>query len=283
MKIPCKIRILLLLPALLAVFNPVWAESGKMTTEQRLVRLERMMRNQNLADLVYQMQQLKQEIQRLNGELELQKHAMDAMNKRQRDLYLDIDQRLSRMQPETGGSVSMTSPPGSAATVMSPGMATPSVRAPVETVTAPTAQSSATAATAPVSPPDPKREAEAYQKAFNLLKQGRYSESINAFRGFLQDYPGGSYEDNAQYWMGEASYVNRDFDTALEDFSKVLINYPKSSKVPGAMLKMGYIFYEKQAWDKAKEVLQRLQNDYPGSTEARLSEKRLQRIAKEGH
>ncbi|MBA1331287.1 hypothetical protein QQ73_09025, partial [Candidatus Endoriftia persephone str. Guaymas] len=43
-------------------------------------------------------QQLQQEIQQMRGEMELQKHAMDALNKRQRDLYLDIDQRLSRMQ-----------------------------------------------------------------------------------------------------------------------------------------------------------------------------------------
>ena len=79
----------------------------------------------------------------------------------------------------------------------------------------------------------------------------------------------------AKYWLAEASYVNRDFDTALKDFARVIAEHPNSPKVPGAMLKMGYIFYEQQAWDKAREVLQRLQTGYPGSTEARLGEKRL--------
>ncbi len=275
MKIPRKTWTALALLGLLVMANPLWAENPKMTTEQRLDRLERMQRNQNMADLVYQVQQLKQEVQRLNGELELQKHAMDAMNRRQRDLYLDIDQRLSRMQP--GAAATATMPP-----VAAPTPAASSMQAPQPGTAAPTPAPVAAAA-APTAPPDPKKEAEAYQSAFNLLKQGRYPESIKAFSAFLKNYPGGSYEDNAQYWLAEASYVNRDFDTALQDFSKVLINYPKSSKVPGAMLKMGYIFYEKKAWDKAREVLQRLQNDYPGSTEARLGQKRLQRLDKEGY
>ncbi len=277
MKIPTPFRSALVLAVLAAVSNPSWAENGKLTTEQRLERLERVMRNQNMADLVYQVQQLQQEVQRLNGELELQKHAMDAMSKRQRDLYLDIDQRLGRMQPGSGAAMpaptAVTPPP----VLSAPPAAAPPVAAPM---VAPPPTPTATAA---VAPPDPKKEAEAYQGAFNLLKQGRYPESITAFRAFLQDYPGGSYEDNAKYWLAEASYVNRDFDTALQDFSRVLIDHPKSAKVPGAMLKMGYIFYEQQAWDKAREVLTRLQNDYPGSTEARLGEKRLTRMEKEGH
>ncbi len=273
MKIPSKLWIALTFTLLLAGSNPLWA-AEKLSVEQRLDRLERMLRNQNMADLVYQVQQLKQEVQRLNGELELQKHAMDAMNKRQRDLYLDIDQRLSRMQPGAAPAAA-PAPTGIAPPVSPPPQAQP--------VAPSTAQQAPTPAPVAVSPPDPKKEAEAYQRAFNLLKQGRYKPSIDAFRTFLKQYPGGNYEDNAQYWLAEASYVNRDFDTALEDFSKVLINHPKSAKVPGAMLKMGYIFYEKKAWDKAKEVLNRLQQDYPGSTEARLGEKRLQRIAKEGN
>jgi len=272
MKIPNSKQIAFGLIGLVLSTAAVCADNGNLTTEQRLERLERQVRSQNMADVVYQMQLLKQEVQRLNGELELQKHAMDAMNKRQRDLYLDIDQRLSRLQPGgTGTAAGM--PPAMPVAPVSPAPQPSAAPAPaMAAVPAPSA-----------TPPDPKKEAEAYQSAFNLLKQGRYNESIKAFKQFLADYSGGSYEDNAQYWLAEASYVNRDFDTALSDFNKVLTNHPQSSKVPGAMLKMGYIYYEQQAWGKARDVLQRLQNEYPGSTEARLGEKRLERMTKEGH
>ncbi len=284
MMTPRKTWTALTLLGLLAGSAPLWAENAKLTVEQRLERLERLTRNQNMADMVYQLQQLQQEVQRLNGELELQKHAMDAMNKRQRDLYLDIDQRLSRLQPGAAPAplsapAPMTAPPAPAPQPATAPVAAPSAQTPTPEVQAPGAAASSPA----VAPPDPKLEAEAYQEAFNLLKQGRYPESIKAFRAFLGDYAGGSYEDNAKYWLAEASYVNRDFDTALKDFARVIAEHPNSAKVPGAMLKMGYIFYEQQAWDKAREVLQRLQSDFPGSTEARLGEKRLERMDKEGH
>jgi len=241
------------------------------TLEQRLQRLERILKNQSLADIVLKLQQLQQEVQQLRGEVELQNHTMDALNTRQRDLYLDIDQRLSRLQPGTASApasvpVAPTLPVTPAAVSEKPPVSPP---APAKTQATP--------------PPDPKQEAAAYQKAFNLLKQGRYKESITSFRTFLKKYPGGNYEDNAQYWLGEASYVNRDFDTALNEFSKVVEGYPQSTKVPGALLKSGYIYYEKRDWAKAREMFMRLNQEHPGGTEARLAAKRLERMDKEGH
>ena len=256
------------------------AERGQTgaSVEQRIERLERILRNQSLSDIVLQLQQLQQEVQQLRGELELQSHTLDALNKRQRELYLDIDQRLSNLRPMPGAPVapeSATVPSGQPETGASAAEYAPAGAMVVE----PSRQTGP----APVVPPDPKKEADAYQHAFNLLKQGRYKESIGAFRDFLSRYPGGTYEDNAQYWLGEASYVDRDFDTALVEFSRVVENYPASSKVPGAMLKSGYIHYEKRNWAQARELFKRLQQSYAGSTEARLAGKRLQRMEKEGH
>ena len=251
----------------------VMAADNGQTLEQRLQRIERMLQNQSLADLVLQLQQLQREVQQLRGDVELQKHTMDAMSRRQRDLYLDIDQRLSRFQP----GAAMTPPPVADRPPMveqTPPPAQPTSVQPTPMATAPAA--------AAITPPDPKKEEMVYQEAFNLLKQGRYPESITAFTAFLRDYPGGSYEDNAQYWLAEASYVNRDFDTALVEFAKVREKYARSPKVPGAMLKMGYIYYEKQNWTEAKSILRELQLNYPSTTEARLAEKRIQRLAKEG-
>ncbi|MDJ0807769.1 MAG: tol-pal system protein YbgF [Gammaproteobacteria bacterium] len=257
-----------------AVLSAAEKTSGKLTVEQRLQRLERILRNQSLADIVLQLQQLQQEVQQLRGEVELQNHTMDALNKRQRDLYLDIDQRLSNLRSVPATPAQITEPPAVPTPEPSGAPAGP-IPAPIQT---PTGERPAV-----VSPPDPKQEADAYQFAFNLLKQGRYPESIGSFRDFLAKYPGGSYEDNAQYWLGEASYVSRDFDTALVEFNKVLEHYPTSPKVPGALLKSGYIHYEKRNWSEARELFNRLKQEFAGSTEARLAGKRLQRMDKEGH
>jgi tol-pal system protein YbgF len=256
------------------------AKESKLTMEQRMQRIERILQNQSLADLVLQVQQLRQEVRQLRGDLEEQRHNVDAMGKRQRDLYLDIDQRLSRFQPGGGPAPSyQTTMPA----VIPPSAAPTDQTASISSEPPPGPRMPATAAVPAVTPPDPQKEAQAYQGAFNLLKQGRYGESINAFSRFLKDYPGGEYEDNAQYWLAEASYVNRDFETALREFIKIPESYPTSPKIPGAMLKMGYIYHEQKKWSESRSILNELINNHPASTEARLAQKRLQRLTKEGH
>lgn len=166
----------------------------------------------------------------------------------------------------------------------------PVTDAAVESATAPApADSSANAGdgTAPqpalAAPIDTVAEERDYKQAFNLLMQRRYSEARTAFQAFLARYGTGSYADNAQYWLAEASYVTRDFDVALEAFQKVINEYPNSSKVPDALLKSSFIHYEKQQWSEAREILQRLVTLHPNSTASRLATQRLDRMQSEGH
>ncbi len=274
-----KLSLALVMSVALMSAHAVSAEKKPVPSlEQRLERLERILRNQSLADIILQLQQLQQEVQQLRGEVELQKHSMDAMSRRQRDLYLDIDQRLSRMSLSTA----VSSGPAPVVDLTGSGAVAAKQSVPTAEKTSGAKPTAAVAVTPKVSI-DSKKESAAYQKAFNLLKQGRYKESIVAFRSFLKKFAGGSYEDNAQYWLGEASYVSRDFDTALSEFTKVIEHYPDSAKVPGAMLKSGYIHYEKRAWTTARDLFERLKKQYSGTTEARLAANRLDRMFKEGH
>lgn len=242
------------------------------TTEQRLMRLERILQNQSLSDLVLQIQRLQQEVRQLRGDLEVQTHALEDLKRRQRELYLDLDSRIGQQQlpvaPDTAAPVNGQSAPAPVVDRSSPSTQTPPPPPPPAVVTR--------------APGDPAKEQAEYRKAFDLLQAGNYTESAQAFRGFLAAYPNGAYTDNAQYWLGEASYVTRDFDTAMQDFDKVLKQHPDSTKVPGAMLKIGYIQYERRSWKQARTMLKRLIEQYPSSTEARLAKQRLDRMRKEG-
>ncbi len=229
--------------------------------EQRLERLERILQNQSLSDIVLQLQRMQREVQQLRGELEVQRHELNALEGRQRELYLDLDRRLG--QPaSTAPEAPPTTPPAGPADA--PPVAAPDV--PPQTA----------------APGDPAREEAAYQRAFKLLQQGDYPAALTAFRAFVADYPGGSLTDNAQYWLGETSYVTRDFDTAMKEFALVLERFPNSAKVPGSLLKMGYIHYEKRQWREAKDILGQIVREYPSTTEAKLAQSRLDRIRSEG-
>ena len=126
-------------------------------------------------------------------------------------------------------------------------------------------------------------EKAAYQAAFDTLKEGRYKKAKTELKTFLDRYPNSSFAGNAQYWLGEAHYVTRNFEQGIVEFQKVLQKYPSSNKVPDAMLKLGYTFYELKQFEQAKATLTLLRERFDKSTAARLAGKRLDRIRKEGH
>ena len=125
----------------------------------------------------------------------------------------------------------------------------------------------------------PERIQADYQNAFNLLKQSRYERSIIAFRDFLASYPDSEYADNAQFWLGEAFYVNRFFEQALLEYNVLLQNYPDSPKLAQAQLKAGFCQLELGQIEPAKQQLEDLVQHYPGTTAARLAQDRLKKIA----
>jgi tol-pal system protein YbgF len=124
---------------------------------------------------------------------------------------------------------------------------------------------------------------DAYSKAFALLKEGQYKQSIQAFEKFKTSYPNSKYADNAQYWLGEASYVSRDYKKALTEFQQLIAQYPASSKISGAHLKVGYVYFELKNWSAARDALQQTVKLYPGTSVAKKANERLQRMKREGH
>jgi len=80
------------------------------------------------------------------------------------------------------------------------------------------------------------------------------------------------------YWLGEASYVNRDFKRAEHEFNQVLVQFPSHSKAKDAMLKIGFIQHENKKVKQAQQTLTNVVKSYPGTTVARLAEQRLEKM-----
>jgi len=262
--------------ALLAVSAGASAASNS-ELDARLQQLERKLESRSLVDMLEQVTALQREVQQLRGDVEVQNHTLESLQKRQRDLYLDIDRRIHRLEAggvETASAVSAT-PAAGAGT----GAAVAGSAAVAGTTTAGSSAAPAPAVTSSLSPAEQRK---AYDQALDLLKEGRYTEASTAFAGFLKTYPDSSYADNAQYWLGEVYYVTRQFQPALTEFGKVLDAYSGSAKSADAMLKIGYIQYELKDWTKARAMLTRVVKEHPDSTSARLAQERLDRMQREG-
>jgi len=227
--------------------------------EQRVQRLEKLVEGQGLVDMYLRLETLQQEVQQLRGEVEVQTNTIEGLKQRQRDLYLDIDRRLRQLE---SGAVAK---PPVASTPATPGSTT--------TKTKPVA----------ATPANPAAAEDAYRAAFKLLKEGRYTPATSRFKDFLKKYPDNGYADNAQYWLGEISYVTRAFKQAITEFDKVLKNYPDSTKQADAILKQAYCYYELKDYTKARELLTAVVTRFPHSTAANLAEKRRKRMTTEGH
>jgi len=246
---------------LLIAGNVVAADNSltNLSDQQRIMRLERLMSSDVLRQQTQTIQLLREEISALREQTEQQAYELESMKQRQRNLYLDMDRRINNAEAggRNSGSVAAPVPP--------PGASTSIATIPIVTATG------------------DKDGQEAYAKAFALLKEGRYEPSIQAFESFKASYPDSKYADNAQYWLGEANYVSRDYKKALTAFQQLVAQYPESSKNSGARLKIGYVYFELKNWSAARDALQQVITLYPDTSVAKKANERIQRMKREGH
>jgi tol-pal system protein YbgF len=261
------------------------------SVKQQLDKVERKIDNRTMIEMLQRIEELSNELSQLNGGLEQKSHDLAGLKKRQRELYIDTDRRLrdleSRTTQQSTASIEIPTLPdvgtppidiavsGDLTQTVDPVPEPPPL--PVQDKTSITnTEDFATNVTS-------SEEQKAYQSAFDTLKEGRYEKAKAELKTFLQNHPTSSFAGNAQYWLGEAHYVTREFKQAIDEFKNVLSNYPTSLKIPDAMLKLGYTYYELKQFDQAKLLLQDLRKRFTKSTAFRLAGKRLERISKEGN
>src|SRR6185436_17668864 len=193
--------------------------------EARIARLEEMIRNIGVVELVRQLEQINAELARLRGQIEVLGNENQQIQKRQRDFYLDLDSRLKRLEgtPAAGAATPPATDAGAAPPAASP------------------------AAAPPARPPNREeqaREMREYDSASNLFRRNDFASAIDAFRAFLKNFPQSALAPNAEYWIG-ISYANlKDYRNALATQEQLLARYPQSSKAPDALLAIAAVHAE---------------------------------------
>ena len=228
--------------------------------------------SQFLYELLNRIERLEQELRQLRGDLEIYRYRQEDQTRRIESLeqYLRAPggQEAGALAPppipEPRESVSPSGPPPVVVVPPSypgqPPVSEPPTRLPER----------------PAGAAAPADERGAYEAAFGLLREGRYQQAIDAFQDFLYSYPSSNLGDDAQYWLGEAYYINRDFDKAKAALLAVGTNYPQSDKLPDTLLRLGFVYEELGDRGRAREVWQRLVQSYPDSQAAGVAQRRLQ-------
>jgi tol-pal system protein YbgF len=197
-----------------------------------------------LMQIATQVENLSNEMAKMRGQLEVLGNQAEVADRRQKDLYLDIDTRLRKLEQAREGAA-----PGPAA------------------------------ATAPDTDASPA-EMRAYQAALDQFKLQNYPMAVSAMQGFLVTYPSSKLAPNAQYWVGMAYSGQRDYKQAIAAQRKLLATWPDSDKAPDAMLSIASAQETMGDRKAAQKTLEELVAKYPKSSAASSAKQRIAAFSK---
>lgn len=266
--------------------------------EARIAKMEQVLNNQGLIDLYSKVETLGIELNKLNGQIETLNNENSLLQKRQKDFYIDLDNRLRSI--EESGAKPVT--PSSTGKDSRRSQIESSPEESVTTISALSPNSSSIDETeegASIDLPEPSTpssnainkpitaneliaptavENDAYKQAYGMFKNGDYINAIKQFENFLIDYPNSSLAPGAAYWIGNARYALRDYQLAIEAQRKLISTYPNSLKTPDAFLNIASSQQELGDRKASQHTLKDLIAKFPQSDAAKKAKQRLAHI-----
>jgi tol-pal system protein YbgF len=215
-------------------------EANQRSLDERMTKIEGAATDRSaLIDLSNQLQGMRDDMARMRGQVEVLANQLETADKRQKDLYLDIDTRLRKLEQRGESGAAADTKPAAAEAEASPA------------------------------------ETRAYQAALDQFKLGNYALAVSAMQGFMVTYPNSPLAPNAQYWIGMAHSGQRDYKGAIAAQRKLLAAWPDNPKAPDAMLSIASAQETMGAKGEAQKTLQELIARYPGSSASVSARQRL--------
>jgi tol-pal system protein YbgF len=194
------------------------------------------------------------QVQGLSDNLEEIKSRIGKLNQQLVDLQnsvQSIDARLSGGTPSTPGGAPAVNPGGNSGAGPGPGSASAS----------------------PAGPP-PSADT-LYSNGLRDLTSGKYDLARGEFDDYLKYYGDTDLASNAQYWLGEIAYAQKDYQGAVTQYDKVINNFPKSFKIQSAHFKKGLALLELGQKNAGVKELREVVKRYPGTEEERRARAKL--------
>ena len=267
------------------------------TLDARMTTLEQQSKQLGF-DLLRDLEGIKSDIAKIRGQIEVLTYELNEQQKRQRDLYVDLDTRMRKL--ETTAAAVPAAPAGAPAAAADPTLAAP----PNASASVPSAAAAPggglgsgpgavpggpTVAPAPGTPssgtvagpgPAPRTvdavaEQRAYDAALDQFKRGDYGGAIASFNAFVRTYPRSPLASSAQYWVGNAQYARRDYRGAITTQRQLLQQFPDSTKAPDALLNIASAQSDLNESTAARRTLEDLIARYPQSEAAGKARQRL--------
>jgi tol-pal system protein YbgF len=189
------------------------------------------------------------QVQGLSDNLEEIKSRIGKLNQQ----LVDLQNSVQSIDARLSGGAPSTAPPSST---------------PVPSGSAPSP-----AASVPSGPP-PSADT-LYSNGLRDITSGKYDLARSEFQDYLKYYGDTDLASNAQFYLGEIAFSQKNYDDAVQEYDRVLSNYPKSFKLAPAHLKKGMALIELGQKNPGVKELREVVKRYPGTEEERRARAKL--------
>lgn len=125
---------------------------------------------------------------------------------------------------------------------------------------------------------EPLKEEDLYQKAFNLYEKGDLKGAMALWEEYLKLFPKGKWVGQTHFYLGEIAFKEKDYETAILEYQKLIEQPGVNPLKPKAMLKQAEAFIALKDKKAAEILYRKIIKTYPGSPEAKEAEKRLKAL-----
>ncbi len=216
-----------------------------------LARIDSKAETKSMMDLAGELEKLRGELAALRGQLEIVSNDVANAQKRQRDFYVDLDQRLRSVEQKQVALESKAAEPKA---------------------------SDHKAAEQRAAAEQKATEQKALDAALAQFKAGDYSNAAESLTTFLQRYPDSGLAAQAHFWLGNSHFAMLDCTKAIPAYQTVITRYANSQRVPEAMLNLGSCLLDMNDKSAARDTFNQLVKKFPGSNAAAAAKERLSEL-----
>src|ERR1700720_446871 len=117
-----------------------------------------------------------------------------------------------------------------------------------------------------------------YSNGLRDITSGKYDLARSEFQDYLRYYGNTDLAGNAQFYLGEIAYSQKNYDQAVAEYDKVLTGYPHSFKVAPARLKKALANIELGQKATGVRELREIVKRYPGTEEDRRARAKIKEM-----
>jgi tol-pal system protein YbgF len=128
--------------------------------------------------------------------------------------------------------------------------------------------------------PEPKKETpeDVYEAALDTYKDSQYDEARQMMEAFIKEYPEHTLAGNAQFWIAETYYADKNYADAILAYEDLLQKHKGHGKVPAALLKQALSFLEMGDKKAARGILRELIENHPDAEQAKTAKEKLNKL-----